>query len=227
MSSATLQTQVVEVISRGARSSNIEVERTAVLRLGRYVEMLARWSNVYNLTSIRQPLAIARAHVLDSLAVEPHLHPPDIIDIGSGAGLPGLVLAIVRPGLRFVLLDSRSKRTRFCLQVVAELGLENVTVVCQRAQAYDSTMGFSCLVSRATFDVDQLVALGQRLVRPGGRVVAMQGRRPAFDGSRLEHLGLRARVVPLKIHGLAARRHLLVVDFPQDIDAHTTRAVAQ
>jgi 16S rRNA (guanine527-N7)-methyltransferase len=227
MSPAPRQTQVIEIISRGARASNIALERVALLRLGRYVEMLARWSKVYNLTSVRQPLAIARTHVLDSLAVEPHLQPPDILDIGTGAGLPGLVLAIARPELKFVLLDSRSKRTRFCLQVVGELGLKNVCVVCERAQAYESTTGFSCLVSRASFDVDQIVALGQRLVRPGGRVISMQGRRPAFDGSRLKHLGLGAEVVPLRIHGLAGARHLLVVDLPQNIDAHTTRAVAQ
>jgi len=230
MSPATRRSEAIEVkelIARGARSNQIEVEDTALLRLERYVELLARWSAVYNLTSVREPRAIASTHVLDSLSVAPYLRPPDLIDLGTGAGLPGLVLAIARPAHRWVLLDSRSKRTRFCLQVVAELGLDNVQVVCGRAEAYEPVAFFSCLVSRATFDANKLIGLGYQLVRPGGRIIVMQGARPAVDRARLARLGLDARVIPLEVQGLTAKRHLLVVDLPEQADARPTRAVAQ
>ena len=178
----------------------------------RYLNLLVRWNRSFNLTGTRDPAEIVRRHLLDSLSIAPFLRGARVLDAGTGAGLPGVVLAIARPRLGFTLLDSSGKKTRFCLQAVAELELQNVQVVCARLEAYVPEAPFSCVVSRAFESAPDLVARCRHLLAPGGVVLSMKGAYPKADLEALEAAGLAARALPLSVPELDAARHLLLVE---------------
>jgi len=182
-----------------------------VPRLLEYVQLLVHWNRRFNLTGTRAPADIVQRHVLDSLSVAPHLCGERVLDAGTGAGLPGLVLAIAVPELRYTLLDSAGKKTRFCVQAVAELRLENVEVVRSRLEDYAPTHPFSCVVSRAFVSAQELVEKSRHLVSPGGAALAMKGAYPKKDLDDLRSGGLIAEVVPVSVPGLHEARHLLIV----------------
>lgn len=175
---------------------------------------MSRWNRVYNLTAVRDPQAMLAAHLLDSLAAAPWLTGPRLLDIGSGAGLPGIPLAIARPELHFTLLDSSAKRTRFMQQMIAELGLNNVTLAHTRVEDFSVLEpGFACAVSRAFAALPVLVEPAARLLAPHGRLLAYKGVYPAAELEALpdgDGGGLRlVEVVRLTVPGLAAERHLV------------------
>jgi 16S rRNA (guanine527-N7)-methyltransferase len=188
-----------------------EAARRAGPRLLAYVDLLAHWNRRFNLTGTRAPGDIVQRHVLDSLSVAPHLYGERVLDAGTGAGLPGLVLAITRPELCYTLLDSAGKKTRFCLQAVAELSLENVEVVRSRLEDFDPAQPFSCVVSRAFVSAPALAQSSRRLLLPGGAVLAMKGVYPKKELDELQAAGFAADVVPLAVPGLREARHLLIV----------------
>lgn len=188
-----------------------EVAERAVPRLLDYVGLLVHWNRRFNLTGTRAPADIVQRHILDSLSVAPYLCGDRILDAGTGAGLPGLVLAIARPELRYTLLDSAGKKTRFCLQAVAELSLDNVDVVHSRLEEYAPAQPFDCVVSRAFVSAPELVEKSGRLVFPGGALLAMKGVYPEKELAELQATGFAAEVVPLAVPGLREARHLLIV----------------
>jgi 16S rRNA (guanine527-N7)-methyltransferase len=177
-----------------------------------YVDLLARWNRAYNLTAVREPREMLVRHVLDSLVVEPALAGDSLLDLGTGAGLPGLVLAVARPDLRCVLLDSNGKKVRFCRQAVAELGLANVEVSQARLESYRPDRPCDSLVARALGALESLIGPALRLASANGRLLLMKGAHPAAELAAVAALGECAKVVPLHVPGLVARRHLLVVD---------------
>lgn len=176
-----------------------------------YVELLVHWNRRFNLTGTRAPADIVQRHVLDSLSVAPHVGGARVLDAGTGAGLPGLVLAVARPEFHYTLLDSAGKKTRFCLQAVAELGLENVEVVRSRLEDFAPAGTFACVVSRAFVNTAALVQQSSHLVSPGGSVLAMKGAFPTEDLDALRAAGLTTDVVPLFVPGLREARHLMIV----------------
>ena len=150
-------------------------------------------------------------HVLDSLAVLPHVLPARVLDIGSGAGLPGIPLAIARPSWHVTLLDSNHKRCTFMQQAVIELDLRNVEVACERAESYRPTKAFDTAVSRAFSDTAHFARVALPLVAPAGVMLAMKGLYPHEELAQLPPQVVLEDVVPLSIPGLDAQRHLLVM----------------
>jgi len=179
-----------------------------------YLGLLNHWNRAYNLTAIRDPLEMVSKHLLDSLAVLPYLgEATSLIDVGTGAGLPGIPLALCRPDIRVVLNDCIGKKTRFLTQARLVLGLDNVEVVNQRIEDYRPTKDgraiyFDLVIARAYAASDVIIAGTRHLHHPGTRVLVMQGK----QDTRLTVPGYRiAQSHTLYIEGLAAERHLLEI----------------
>lgn len=180
-------------------------------RLAAYLELLARWNCVYNLTAVRTIAEMVPKHLLDCLVLLPHLCGTRLLDVGSGPGLPGMILAIARPDVHCVLLDSNGKKTRFCLHAAAALGLQNVEVVHTRIERYRPQGRFTTLTTRAWASLDRVLAQAARLCIAGGRVLIMKGRYPRDELEALGPMGDNVEVLALEVPGLDARRHLVVV----------------
>lgn len=188
-------------------------------RLLAYLDLLARWNRAYNLTAVREPPAMLTRHLLDSLSVTPLIGADRLLDIGTGAGLPGLVLAMAMPRLRCVLLDSAMKKTRFCTQAALELGLTNVDVRQGRLENLDDAEGFDIIVSRAMTDVATLWRCSRPLLRAGGRLLVMKGRLPRIELEEVEAMGENPQSVVVQVPGLDEQRHVIVVTRDDDAPA--------
>jgi len=162
-------------LSEGLSSLGLGADPAKEVLLLRYLELLAKWNRTYNLTAIDDPLEMVSRHLLDSLAVVPHLRGRRILDLGSGAGLPGIPLAIWCPDLELHLLDSNGKKIRFLFQVRLSLALVNVTLHHSRAEALEDMPGFDSIVSRAFASLAAMIDVGGHLLAPGGCFLAMKG----------------------------------------------------
>lgn len=176
-----------------------------------YLALLQKWNRVYNLTAIDAPERMLTLHLLDSLAILPDLFDGPLLDVGSGAGLPGIALAIARPELAVTLLDSSDKRCGFMRQAVIELGLRQVAVVHARVEDHRPDTGYAQIVARAFSDLAEFVRLTRHLLPGGGRWLALKGQRPdaelaALSGARV--LDVR----PVHVPGLDARRHIIIME---------------
>ena len=177
-----------------------------------YLALLDKWNRVYNLTAVRDAERMVSHHLLDSLAVVSFFQGEAVLDVGSGGGLPGIPLAIVRPELQVTLIDSIAKKTAFLLQAKAELGLKNLHVATGRVEDFQPESGFDVITSRAFSDLREFVTLTRHLLKPGGRWLAMKGLYPNEEIAVLP-AGVKvsadhALVVP----GLEASRHLIVLE---------------
>ncbi len=176
-----------------------------------YVTELMNWNRVYNLTSVRKPTDIVTRHILDSLTILPHLHGDRILDIGTGAGLPGIPLAIACPEREFVLLDSSSKKLRFVHQTLGILKLDNVTLEDCRVEEYQPEVLFDTVICRAFSDLPDFYRYAARLCSAGGRMLAMKGVYPMTEVECLQDKSVIDDVVSLKVPGLDAERHLVIM----------------
>jgi 16S rRNA (guanine527-N7)-methyltransferase len=175
-----------------------------------YVELLAKWNKAYNLTAVRDPQEMVIRHLLDSLAVVPHLTGQRIIDVGTGGGLPGIPLSLVFPERQFVLLDANSKKTRFLVQAKAALGLENVTVVHSRVEDYRPAQPFDIVITRAFASVADILIGSRHLLTPEGEFLAMKGVVPEEELAALPPGCRLIEVIPLTVPGLEQeQRHVL------------------
>lgn len=174
-----------------------------------FVELLLKWNKAYNLTAITDPLEIQTRHINDSLSLLSWIQGSRILDLGTGAGLPGIPLAIVMPERQFTLLDSNNKKTRFVTQAVIELGLKNVEVVTSRAEQFRPSMLFDQILSRAVAKSADLVNSSAHLLKPGGQWLIMKGQDPAQE---LQALARPAKVISLHVDGLQAERHCVLVN---------------
>lgn len=180
-------------------------------RLLAYLDLLHKWNKTYNLTAIREPERMLSHHLLDSLAVLPHVGPEALLDVGSGAGLPGIPLAIARPGLAVTLLDVVGKKCAFMQQACIQLGLANVRVVNERVELWRPAERFGQIVSRAFSELDDLVRQTAHLLAEGGRWLAMKGAHPRTELDRLRGARL-VEAIPLRVPGLEAERHLIILE---------------
>ena len=176
-----------------------------------YVTELMNWNRVYNLTSVRKPTDIVTRHILDSLTILPYLHGERILDIGTGAGLPGIPLAIACPEHEFVLLDSSSKKLRFVQQTLGILNLDNVTLADSRVEEFQPEGLFDTIICRAFSDLPDFYRYAARLCNEGGRMLAMKGVYPMTEVECLDDKSVIDDVVSLKVPGLDAERHLVIM----------------
>lgn len=183
-------------------------------KLLEFVTLISKWNRVYNLTAVREPAKMLTHHVLDSVAVAPYIGEASLLDIGSGAGLPGIPLAIVAPQRHVTLLDSNQKKSAFQRQAIIELGLDNVEVVNARVEDWRAPRPFGVVISRAFADLAQYVSLAARFCAPDGVLAAMKG---AYPRDELELAGISdARVIPLNVPGVDAQRHLVLMLRPTE-----------
>lgn len=199
-----------EILARGISQLGIEVVPEVQQKMLAYLALLQKWNKVYSLTAIHQSEQMVSHHLLDSLAVLPHLWPSRWLDVGSGAGLPGLVLALMRPQWAFTLLDSNSKKTSFVQQAVIELGLRNVSVCCARVESWQPEQKFDGIISRAFAEVAEFTALTRHLLTQDGGWVAMKGA-PEQELQRLPTGIVVERVIPLQVPSLDAARCLVLL----------------
>jgi 16S rRNA (guanine527-N7)-methyltransferase len=200
------------LLATGLLTMKLHLDAATQSRLLQYLDLLEKWNRVYNLTAIREKELMVSNHLLDSLVLTTHISSSRILDVGSGAGLPGIPLAIANPRRDVTLLDSNHKKTAFLRQVVAELALANVTVVSERVEAWQPPQKFNCIVSRAFAELGEFVSLGKHLLAPGGCFAAMKGLHPYDEIDKLP-AGWRAReVLKLNVPGLDAARHLVLVE---------------
>lgn len=175
-----------------------------------YIGLIAKWNKVYNLTAVRDPEAMVSQHLLDSLAVLPHLgRPARLLDVGSGAGLPGIPLAIACPDWQITLLDSIHKKSTFQRQACAELALANVAVVCERVEAWQPAEKFDAIVSRAFTELKEFARLTAHLLAKGGKLYAMKGVHPHEELAQLPKSIRVEEIIPLQVPGLNAERCLI------------------
>ncbi len=176
-----------------------------------YVTELMNWNRVYNLTSVRKPTDIITRHILDSLTILDHLHGDRILDIGTGAGLPGIPLAIACPEREFVLLDSSSKKLRFVQQTLGILNLDNVMLENTRVDEYQADEPYDTIICRAFSDLPDFYRYAEPLCSTEGRMLAMKGVYPMTEVESLEDKSVIDDVVALKVPGLDAERHLVIM----------------
>ncbi len=180
-------------------------------RLLAYLDLLLRWNAAYNLTAIRDPAQMLPLHLLDSLSIAPFVR-GRMADIGSGAGLPGIPLALALPELQVVSVDSNGKKARFQRQAQRELAITNLEVAQSRAEDLAPGDGFDCLVSRAFGSLAQFVQVGGHLLAPGGRLLAMKGADPVDEIAALPAGWRLSGHHVLAVPGVAAQRRLLVIE---------------
>lgn len=177
-----------------------------------YLALIEKWNRVYNLTAVRSREKMLAHHVLDSLAVAPHLSGNSIVDVGSGAGLPGIPLALARPQAKVTLLESNHKKSAFLRQAVIELALTNVELVNSRVETWDPPRRYDVVISRAFSDLAEFVSLAGRLCGIGGLLAAMKGVHPYEELAQVP-AGYRVKnIIALDVPGLSAERHLVLIE---------------
>jgi 16S rRNA (guanine527-N7)-methyltransferase len=199
----------LEVLMSGAAELGIPLSAAQAGQLLRLLDELDDWNQRMNLTAIRERGAQITKHLLDSLSIHSHIHCVRVVDIGTGAGFPGLPLAVAMPQLQLMLVDSTAKKLKFVQHAAQTLGLANVQTVHTRAESYHPKERFDCVVSRAVGPLETFVKGSGHLCVGGGRLLAMKGRYPTDE---LEHIpsGWKlAAVHRLNVPGLDEQRHLV------------------
>lgn len=181
-------------------------------RLLDYLALLERWNRAYNLTAIRDPREMVSKHLLDSLAMHPFLDNERLADLGTGPGLPGIPLAIAKPGLRVTLVESNGKKARFLREAVRTLALDNARVIEARAEAVAEPAAFDAITARALDRLAGILRVGGHLLAPNGRLLAMKGAYPDDEIAELPPTWAVSAVHTLSVPGLDAERHLIEIE---------------
>lgn len=208
-----LQTSSLEQkLADGLAALNIVLPASAQQKLIAYVKMIEKWNKVHNLTAVREPDKMITLHVLDSLAIVPFVKAKNsLLDVGSGAGLPGIPLALACPDLRVTLLDSNHKKTAFLTQAKTELGLTNCEVINERVELWQTTNKFDAVISRAYSDLGEFVEQAGHLLARDGEMLAMKGVFPHEEIMKLPAIFRVEKVAELHVPELDAKRHLVVL----------------
>src|SRR5574343_475900 len=203
---------IADVLQQGIAALELNLDEAQVSKLLDYLALLNKWNSVYNLTSVRDPMQMVTLHVLDSLAAVPAFAgAQNVLDVGAGGGLPGMVLAISRPDMKVAMIDTVHKKTAFLNQVKAELGLANVTVYTKKVQELEVKSKFDVITSRAFADLSDFVNWAGHLLQEGGQFIALKGTAPEDERERLPAPWKVRKLQPLAVPGLDAERHLVFI----------------
>ena len=201
-----------EQLAAGLRELGLELPASAQAKALDFLALLQEWNRVYNLTGVRDPHEMVSRHLLDSFVITPFIAGRRVLDVGTGAGLPGIPLALALPGDEFVLLDSSSKKIRFVRHAVAVLGLDNVTAVCERVEQYSPPGGFDTVITRALTTVGRFLGMAGHLCARHGRILIMKGTYPAKELATLPVDYRVAQVEQLRVPGVRGDRHLVHIE---------------
>ena len=196
-------------LASGLTALDITLPAEAQQKLLVFRDLLLKWNKTYNLTALRDPAQAISHHLLDSLAILPHVGAGNLLDVGSGGGLPGIPLAIAMPELAVTMVDTVQKKTTFLQQAVIELGLKNVTV--HHARVEELQGQYAQISSRAFAELCLFVSLTRHLLAPDGRWLAMKGVRPDDELKALPADITVEAIIPLTVPGLDAERHLIIL----------------
>ena len=198
-------------LRRGLDALELSLSPDAQTKLLKHLELVEKWNRVYNLTAVRDRDQMLAHHVFDSLAVVPHVNGATVLDVGSGAGLPGIPLAIARLDMKVTLLEANHKKSTFLKQAVMELGLPNTDVVNARAEAWTAPAPYDVVISRAFSDLGEFVALAGRLCADNGVLAAMKGVYPFEELAQVKEPYQTTAVISLTVPMLNAERHLVLI----------------
>lgn len=196
-------------LAAGLTALGIALPEAAQLKLLAFRDLLLKWNRTYNLTALRDPQQVISHHLLDALAILPHVGAGPLLDVGSGGGLPGIPLAIARPDLSVTLVDTVQKKAAFLQQAAIELELKSVAV--HHARVEEMRGQYAQISSRAFAELARFISLTHHLLAPGGRWLAMKGARPDDEIKALPAGSEVAAIIPLAVPGLDAERHLIIL----------------
>ena len=203
---------LAHILANGINELKLDLDDKQQGQLLDYLALLFKWNSVYNLTSVRDPMQMMTHHVLDSLAaVSAFDSATNVLDVGAGGGLPGMVLAISRPGMKVSMIDTVHKKTAFLTQVKAELGLANVTVHTMKVQELQPPQQFDVITSRAFADLSDFVNWSGHVLAEGGQFIALKGTAPPEEQERLPAEWKVTELRPITVPGLQAERHLVFI----------------
>lgn len=206
-----------KILVNGIASLNLNVTDDQIDQLIGFIKLIEKWNKAYNLTAIRNREEMTRLHILDSLAIVPHIEGKRIIDIGTGAGLPGIPLAICLPEIGFTLLDSNAKKTRFVQQVVLELKLKNVEVLHSRVESHHPEQGYDAVLTRAFASLPDIVKLTAHLLAANGVLLAMKGQNMEAE---IAEINAESAVIPLSVPGADVERCLVRIQLPEQAEVN-------
>lgn len=197
------------ILKKALAENGLSLDETVQQQLLRYLELMLTWNKIFNLTSITEPHDMVYLHIIDSLSVMPYLHGTHMLDVGTGAGLPGIPLAIVNPAHKWCLLDKNSKKTRFLTQAIAELKLPHVSAVHERSEIFKTTHCFDSIVSRAFGTIRLFAETTEHLLCPKGKLIAMKGKYPAEEINDIPKSFKVMDTNPVVINGIDIERHII------------------
>lgn len=207
------RTVLASTLASGIDALQLDLNGKQREQLLDYLSLLFKWNSVYNLTSVRDPMQMATLHILDSLAaVRAFEGAREVLDVGAGGGLPGIVLAIARPDMAVSMVDTVHKKTAFLTQVKAQLGLSNVTVYTAKVQEMPAPRKFDVITSRAFADLSDFVNWSGHHLAEGGKFIALKGTAPKDEQERVPADWKVTGVQPLQVPGLDAERHLVFIE---------------
>ena len=210
-----METPSITRLQQGCDQLGLPLGAQQSQQLVDYLALLAKWNKAYNLTAIRDEEQMVTRHLLDSLAISGHITGERLIDVGSGAGLPGVPLAIVFPHREFLLVDSNGKKTRFLFQVKTALRLDNMEVCQARVETLQVSRPFDTVLSRAFASLQDMIRDCRHLLAPEGRLLAMKGAYPTQELESVGKTGASVAVHSITVPGLDEQRHLVEIALPQ------------
>lgn len=203
-------TNLSHILTTSLNAMGLTLGKESEDKLLRYLTLLQQWNKAYNLIAAAPDEYVLTHHILDSLSIAPYLTGLRVIDIGTGAGLPGIPLAIAQPERQFTLIDSNGKKTRFLHQVRHALSLSNVEVVTARVESFNSAIKYDAIITRAVASLSDLVQMSRHLLATHGSIYAMKGKLPAEELAALAE-AFTIQSYPLRVSGLDAKRHLVIL----------------
>jgi len=205
--------QLAQVLAEGIDEMKLGIDAAQQDQLMAYLQLMHKWNGVYNLTSLRDPMQMVTHHLLDSLAAVPAFAGArNVLDVGAGGGLPGIVLAITRPDMQVSMIDTVHKKTAFLTQVKAELALANATVHTMKVQDLTVSEKFDVITSRAFADLSDFVNWSGHLLAQGGKFIALKGTAPSEERERVPAEWRVSSLQPLQVPKLGAERHLVYIE---------------